>query len=126
MRILLRSRALVALVCVFAAAFAAQPLVAAAQASPGTVLLWRTMNNTVGETSTPVSSAIFSIGDDGLRERQLTPYTTGEFDMPGIGNYMGLWETNTFNPAGTYSVLLPAQSTLPHYTGTATTANTCS
>jgi hypothetical protein len=119
MQILSRSRALVALVCLFVAAFAFQPLAVAAQAaSPGTVLLWRTMNGTVGGTSTPVSSAIFSIGDDGLNERQLTQYTTGEFDMPGIGNYMGFWVTNAFNPAGTYSVLLPAQSTLPHYTAT--------
>lgn len=88
MQILSRSRALVALVCLFVAAFAAQPLPAAAQASAGTILLWRTMNGTVGGANTPVSSAIFSIGDDGLHERQLTQYTTGEFDMPGIGNYM--------------------------------------
>lgn len=119
MQILSRSRVLAALVCLLAAAFAAQPLTAAAQTSPGTVLFWRTMNGTVNGVSTPVSSAIFSIGDDGLHERQLTQYTTGEFDMPGIGNYMGFWLTNAFNPAGTYSVLLPAQSTLPHYTGTA-------
>lgn len=114
MQIPSRSRALVALVCLFAAAFAAQPLVAAAQASPGTVLFWRTMNGMVDGYSRPVSSAIFSIGDDGLHERQLTPYTTGEFDMPGIGNYMELWMTNAFNPTGTYSVLLPARSELPH------------
>lgn len=119
MQILSRSRPLVALVCLFAAAFAAQPLTAAAQASPGTVLFWRTMNGMADGSSTPVSSAIFSIGDDGLHERQLTQYTAGEFDMPGIGNYMGFWVTNAFNPAGTYSVLLPAQSALPHYTGTA-------
>ncbi|HKT26737.1 hypothetical protein [Dyella sp.] len=118
MQLLSRNRALAALVCLFVAAFAAHPLAASAQASPGTVLFWRTVNGTVGGVNTPVSSAIFSIGDDGLNERQLTPYTTGEFDMPGIGNYMGLWLTNAFNPAGTYSVLLPAQSTLPHYTGT--------
>lgn len=115
MQMLSRNRALVALVCMFAAAFAALPLTAAGQASPGTVLFWRTMNGTVGSVNnTPVSSAIFSIGDDGLHERQLTPYTTGEFDIPGIGNYMGFWVTNAFNPAGTYSVLLPAKSTLPH------------
>src|SRR5579859_6352300 len=119
MQILSRCRAVAALVCLFAAAFAAHPLIAAAQASPGTVLFWRTMNGVVNGVSTPVSSTIFSIGDDGLHERQLTQYTMGEFDMPGIGNYMGFWLTNAFNPAGTYSVLLPAQSALPHYTGTA-------
>ncbi|MFC3653253.1 hypothetical protein ACFONN_16955 [Dyella humi] len=118
MQILSRSRALLALVCLFAAAFAAQPLVASAQASPGTVLFWRTMNGMVGGSSTPVSAAIFSVGDDGLHERQLTQYTTGEFDIPGIGNYMGLWETNAFNPSGTYSVLLPARSELPHSNST--------
>ena len=116
MQILSRSRALVALACLLAAAFAAQPFAAAAQGSPGTILLWRTMDGTVNGTNTIVSSAIFSIGDDGLHERQLTQYTTGEFDMPGIGNYVygGLWLTNAFNPAGTYSVLLPARSPLPH------------
>jgi hypothetical protein len=118
MQVLSRNRALVALVCLFVAAFAAQPLAAAAQASPGTVLFWRTMNGTVSGASRPVSSAIFSIGDDGSHERQLTPYTAGEFDMPGIGNYLGLWLTNAFNPAGTYSVLLPAQSALPNYNAT--------
>ncbi|RDS83580.1 hypothetical protein DWU98_04380 [Dyella monticola] len=115
MQILSRNRTLVALVCLFAAAFAARPLAAAAQASSGTVLFGRTMNGMVDGVSSPVSSAIFSIDDDGLQERQLTPYTTGEFDMPGIGNYMDLWVTNAFNPAGTYSVLLPAQSALPNY-----------
>lgn len=118
MQKLSRNRALVALVCLLLAAFAALPLAAAAQASPGTVLLWRTMNGTVGGSNWPVSSAIFSIGDDGLHERQLTPYTSGEFDIPGIGNYMGFWVTNAFNPAGTYSILLPAQSALPHYDST--------
>jgi hypothetical protein len=119
MQILSRSRALVALVCLLAAAFAAQPFAAVAQGSPGTILLWRTMNGTVNGTNTTVSSAIFSIGDDGLHERQLTQYTTGEFDMPGIGSYEagGLWLTNAFNPAGTYSVLLPAQSAPPYYNG---------
>jgi hypothetical protein len=118
MQILSRNRALVALVCLFAAAFAAQPSTVAAQASPGTILLWRTMSETISGADWPINSAIFSIGDDGLHERQLTPYTTGEFDIPGIGNYMGLWLTNAFNPAGTYSVLLPAQSALPHYGST--------
>jgi hypothetical protein len=118
MQILSRSRALVALICLLTAMFAALPMAAAAQASPGRVLFWRTMNDTINGNSTPVSSAIFSIGDNGLHERQLTQYTTGEFDIPGIGNYMGFWTTNAFNPAGTYSVLLPAQSTLPHYNST--------
>jgi hypothetical protein len=114
MQILSRNRALIALVCLLVAAFAIQPLVAAAQASPGTILFWRTMDGVVNGYNTTVSSAIFSIGDDGKHERQLTQYTTGEFDIPGIGNYMGFWETNAFNPAGTYSVLLPARSELPH------------
>lgn len=115
MHLVSRYRALMALVCLLIAGFALLPLVASAQTSSGTVLFWRTMNGMVDGFSTPVSSAIFSIGDDGLHERQLTPYTTGEFDMPGIAGYEGLWLTNAFNPAGTYSVLLPATSALPHY-----------
>jgi hypothetical protein len=125
MQFLSHSRALVALACLSTAAFAALPLVAAAQATPGTVLFSRTMNGTVDGFTAPVSSAIFSINDDGTHERQFTPYTQGVFNIPSVGAYddlapgnEGLWLTNAFNPKGTYSVYLEAHSTLPHYNDT--------
>ena len=125
MQVISCHRALLALVCLSTAAFAAQPLAAAAQASPGTVLFSRTLDGTVDGFTTPVSSAIFSIGDDGLHERQFTPYVNGEFNMPSVAGYddlapgnEGMWLTNTFNPQGTYSVYLEAHSTLPHYNDT--------
>ncbi|HUA81779.1 MAG TPA: hypothetical protein VL997_15485 [Dyella sp.] len=122
MQILSRSHAVLALVCLLAVAFATLPLAAVAQTSAGTVLFTRTVNGMVDGFSTPVSSAIFSIGDDGLHERQLTPYAQGEFNIPSVAGYddldvgnEGIWITNAFNPAGTYSVFVPAQSALPHY-----------
>jgi hypothetical protein len=108
-----RNRALVALASLFTAAFAAQP--AAAQTSPGTVLFSRTMSGTVDGFTTPTGSAIFSIGDDGLHERQLTPYAKGVFNMSSVAGYDHLWLTNAFSPRGTYSIFLQANSPLPHY-----------
>jgi hypothetical protein len=118
MQILSRGRALMALVCLFTAAFAALPLTAAAQALPGTVLFSRSVDDTVDGYNAPVSSAIFSIGDDGRHERQLTPYALGIFNMASISGQENLWLTNAFNPSGTYSVYLGTYSVLPHYQGT--------
>jgi hypothetical protein len=122
MQVISCRRALLALVCVSAAAFAAQPLAAAAQTSPGTVLFSRTISGTVDGITTPVGSAIFSIGDDGSHERQFTPYTQGIFNIPAVGGYddlglgnEGMWLENAFNPKGTYSIYVEAHSTLPHY-----------
>ena len=115
MQVFSRNRALVALACVFTAAFAAQP--AAAQTSPGTVLFSRTTWGLIDGfvSPTPIGSTIFSIGDDGLHERQLAPYAKGVFNMPSVAGYEGSWLTNAFSPNGTYSIFLQASSTLPVY-----------
>ncbi|WP_147293303.1 hypothetical protein [Dyella monticola] len=107
MQFLVRGRAVVALVCVFAAAFAALPLTTVAQTSPGTVLFSRTTYSQGSQTS----SSIFSIGDDGSNLRQLTPYVDNEYDIPSVSATYNMWLTNAFNPKGTYSVFLRASYT---------------
>lgn len=114
MHILSRYRALLALVCLLIMSFTVYPLAASAQGSPGTILFSRTIYGTVGGVGTPTSSAIFTIGDDGLHERTLTPYSTGTFNIPSVARDRGYnWLTNAFNPAGTWSIFLQAQERLP-------------
>jgi hypothetical protein len=115
MQILSRSRTLVTLVCLFITALATLPLAAAAQAAPGKVLFYRSLEGTVDDFTAPVSSAIFSIDDNGHHERLLTPYALGIFNMDGIAGHENLWLTNAFSPNGKYSVYLEAYSVLPHY-----------
>lgn len=116
MQVLSRNRAVAAaLACLFGAAFVVQPLPADAQTSAGTVLFWRTMSGTVDGFTTPTGSAIFRIGDDGLHERQLTPFAKGEFNMPGVAGYENLWLTDALSPSGKFSVFLDVHSTLPVY-----------
>jgi hypothetical protein len=119
MQVLSRNRALGALACVLTAAFAILPTRADAQTTPGTVLFWRPMSGMVDGFKTRTGSALFSIGDDGFNERQLTTYAEGVFNMPAIASYESLWLTNAFSPSGRYSIYLEAHSTLPHYEDTA-------
>ncbi|HET7332605.1 hypothetical protein [Dyella sp.] len=100
-----RSRAVLTFACVFAAAFAALPSTAVAQTSSGTVLFSRTAYDSQGN---PTGSSIFSIGDNGLNEKQLTPHVDGEYDVPSVAGFYDDWLTNAFNSKGSYSVFLHA------------------
>lgn len=104
-----RGRAVVAFACVFTAAFAALPLTTMAQTSPGTILFSRTAYDSQGNST---GSSIFSIGDNGLNVKQLTPHVDGEYDIPSVSSTNGLWLTNAFNPKGSYSVFLRASYSL--------------
>jgi hypothetical protein len=100
-----RGRAVLAFICVFAAAFAALPLATVAQTSPGTVIFSR---YTYDSSNQPTSASIFSIGDNGLNEKQLTPQVNGQYDVPSVSGFYEDWLTNAFNSKGSYSVFLRA------------------
>lgn len=110
MKVESRNRALAALVCLFTTAFAAYPVVAGAQSSPGTVLLTRHKSGLINGTKWPVSSAIFSIRDDGTGQRQLTPWKRGVFNLPSPSP----WPVNAFSPSGRYSLYLKQYSDLDY------------
>src|SRR3569833_553684 len=110
MQVRFRYGALAALACLFTAAFAAPP-VAAAQTSPGTVLLWRHMFGTIDGAKSPTGGVIYSIGDDGSNLRQLTPRQRGVFNIPRLFEW---WPANAFSPSGNYSVFLREQSDLAY------------
>lgn len=107
MKYFARGRDVVAFV--FAATLAALPLTAVAQTSPGTILFSRTAYDSQGNST---GSSIFSIGDNGLNLKQLTPHVDGEYDIPSVSSAWGLWLTNAFNPKGSYSVFLRASYSL--------------
>jgi hypothetical protein len=109
MPFLSRGRAIGALVYIFAATSAALPWAAFAQTSPGTILFSRTAYDSQGKST---GSSIYSIGDDGLNARQLTPHVDGEYDIPSVSDTYNEWLTNAFNPKGTYSVYLRASYNL--------------
>ena len=98
-------RAVVGLVCVLVVVLAAIPLATVAQTSPGTILFSRTAYDSQGHST---GSSIFSIGDDGLNTRQLTPHVDGEYDIPSVAATYNSWFTNAVNSKGTYSVYLRA------------------
>lgn len=126
MQVLQRGRALGALACLLTAVCATVPAPATAQTAPGTVLFWRPMTGNAGGYRTFTGSAIFSIGDNGYGERQLSRYAEGEFNIPAIAGYHKIWLTNAFSPSGRYSIYLEAHTTLPHYTNTLITVSTTS
>lgn len=106
-----RNRALATLACFFTAAFTAQPLIASAQTSTGTVLFWRPMSGMVNGAKVETGRAIFSIGDDGSGQRQLTPWARGVFNVPGGAAW---WPVNAFSPSGRYSLFLQEHSDLAY------------
>ncbi|MGN2254938.1 hypothetical protein ACFWZ4_16310 [Frateuria sp. GZRe12] len=110
MKAVSRNRALAALACLFTTALAAQPLVAAAQSSPGTVLLTRHKSGMINGSKWPISSAIFSIRDDGTGQRQLTPWKPGIFNLPSPTPR----PINAFSPSGRYSLYLKQYSDLAY------------
>ena len=105
MRYFLRGRAVMAVVCVFVAAFAALPSTTVAQTSTGTIIFSRT---TYDSQNNPTGASIFSIGDNGLNEKQLTPQVKGQYDAPSVAGFYNYWLTNAFNAKGSYSVFLRA------------------
>jgi hypothetical protein len=105
MRHFSRGRAVLAFVCVFAAAFTALPSTTVAQTSSGTVLFSRLAYDS---QNNPTGASIFSIGDNGLNEKQLTPQVKGQYDVPSVSGFYDYWLTNAFNPKGSYSVFLRA------------------
>ena len=117
-----RNRAFTALACLFTAAFAAQPLAAAAQTVPGTVLFSRPMSGLYAGEKTITGYALFSIGDDGSGQRQLTPYAHYVYNVPALSeipNYSEEWLVNAFSPSGRYSLFVEAQSDYPLFGTTA-------
>ena len=101
-----RGRAVLAFVCVFAAAFAAfLPSRTVAQTSSGIVLFSRLAYDS---QNNPTGASIFSIGDNGLNEKQLTPQVIGQYDVPSVSGFYDEWLTNAFNSKGSYSVFLRA------------------
>jgi hypothetical protein len=105
MRNIPRGRAMLPFVCAFAAAFAALPLTTVAQTSPGTIIFSR---YTYDSSNRPTGASIFSIGDNGLNEKQLTPQVIGQYDVPSVSGFYDEWLTNAFNSKGSYSVFLRA------------------
>lgn len=105
MRYFSRGRAVLASVCVFAVAFAALPSTTVAQTSSGTVLFSRLAYDS---QNNPTGASIFSIGDNGLNEKQLTPQVKGQYDVPSVAGFYDYWLTNAFNSKGSYSVFLRA------------------
>lgn len=116
-----RNRTFLALACLFTAAFVAQPLVAAAQTSPGTVLFARPMSGLYAGEKTITGYALFSIGDDGFGQRQLTPYAQYVYNvsaLSNIPNYSENWLVNAFSPSGRYSLFVEAHSKYPLFGST--------
>ena len=116
-----RTRAFLALACLFTAAFSAAPLVAAAQTSPGTILFERPMSGLYAGEKTITGYALFSIGDDGLGQRQLTPYATYVYNVPSLTDIPGYsedWLVNAFSPSGRFSLFVEAQSNYPLFGST--------
>lgn len=113
-----RHRVFLALACLFTAAFTAQPLPAEAQSSPGTILFVRPMSGLYAGEETITGLAIFSIGDDGFGQRQLTPFAHYVYNVSAlsdISNYSENWVVNAFAPSGRYSLFLKASSDYPLY-----------
>lgn len=111
-----RHRVFLALACLFAAAFTARPLPAAAQTLPGTVLFARPVPGIYVGQKTVTGLVLFSIGDNGLGERQLTPYVRYVYNMPALSDvpiYTEEWRVNAFSPSGRYSLYLEANSDYP-------------
>lgn len=120
MHVLSRHRTPTALACLITVAFAAQPLAALAQTAPGKILFQRPMSGLYAGSKTVLSLAIFSIGDDGFGERQLTPFVPYQYDVPGLStmfHYSSTGLTNAFSPSGNFSVMLDAHSQYPLYGG---------
>jgi hypothetical protein len=105
MRNIPRGRAVLPFACAFAAAFAALPLTTVAQTSSGTVIFSR---YTYDSSNRPTSASIFSIDDNGLNEKQLTPKVEGQFDIPSVSGFYNNWLTSAFDSKGSYSVFLRA------------------
>lgn len=111
-----RHRMFLALACLFTAAFTAQPLPAAAGTSPGTVLFARPVPEIYAGQKTIAGIELFSIGDDGSSQRQLTPYAHYVYNLPALSDipfYAEQWLVNAFSPSGRYSLYLETRSDLP-------------
>jgi dipeptidyl aminopeptidase/acylaminoacyl peptidase len=116
MQVSSRHPAFLALACLFAAAFTAQPLPAAAQTSPGTVLFARPVPGLYAGGRAITGIELFSINDDGSGERQLTPYVRYVYNLPALSDipmYTEEWRVNAFSPSGRYSLFLETSSDLP-------------
>lgn len=112
MHVASRSSALAALFCVATAAFATQPSTYGEPASPGTILFARPLANTVDGHQVISGSAIFTIGDDGFGERQLTPYADDVYNLPDAWylpfRVIEPWMPRAFSPSGRFSLFLKA------------------
>lgn len=110
MQALSRIGVLAALACATTAALTASPAVHAASGTPGTILFSRPLLGATTANDNFVGSAIYSIGDDGFGERQLTPLTEGVFNLPNDFDVpyaaIGTWFGNAFSPSGNYSLFL--------------------
>lgn len=111
-----RHRVFLALACLFAAAFSARPLPAAAQTSPGTVLFARPVPGLYAGQRAITGIELFSIHDNGSGERQLTPYSKYVYNLPAVSDIpmdTPEWLVNAFSPSGRYSLFLETSSDVP-------------